>query len=136
MKAIILTNDRKVKQRRVNPSKLWFYYRGKLYDLDPTAILMKERASQDTIARPTLIYFENSSEPIRYSEAPTVDPTTGYFEKYVKLNSIRVQHKPSLFARILPGLQVLTGLFTIQNFIIILITGSMLYSFLVGGGYI
>ena len=136
MKAIILTNDRKVKEKKVNPSKLWFYYRAKLYDLDPTAIVMKERASGETIARPTLLYFENSSEPIRYSDAPTIDPTASYFEKYVKLNSVRVQHKPSFFARILPGLQTFAGLFTISNFVILIITLSMLYSFLEGGGII
>jgi hypothetical protein len=134
MKAIILTNDRKVKFKKVNPSKLWFNYRGKLYDLDPTAIVMEEKENRDVIAKPQLFYFENSSEPIKYTAKPGPDPSGGYREKYLKLNTVRTQHKPSFMSRLIPVLGRFAGLFTMQNFILIIVAGSMIYSFLQGYG--
>lgn len=136
MKAIILTNDRKVKLKKINPSKLWFNYRGGLYDLDPTAVIMDELAYSNKAPEPRMIYYENSSEPLKYNEEPSPDPTDTYLEKYIKLNAVKTQNKPSLLSRIAPGLEHLAGLFTIQNFIIIIIAGSMIYSALQGAGIV
>lgn len=136
MKAILFTNDHKVHLKGVNPSKLWFNYRGKLYDLDATAIVMDEYAEKEKMPKPRLVYFENSAEPLRFSKAPEPDPSNGYLEKYLKLNAVRTQNRPSFLSKIAPGLERLAGMFTIQNFIIIIIVGSMIYSALQGAGYV
>lgn len=136
MKAILFTNDKRVLLKNVNGSKLWFYYRGKLYDVDPVAVVLDEDTDKNEPPKPKLIYFENSSEPIKYSNAPVNDPSGGYLEKYIKLNAVRTQNKPNLMSRLRPALESFAGLFSIQNFIIIIVVGSMLYSALQGAGII
>ena len=135
MKAYIFTNDHRVTEKKVSASKLSFYYRSKLYDIDPTRVLMDEIAfKRGHNTKPRLVYFENSAEPLIYSDQPVPDPSGDLQEKYLKLNAVRTQNKPSFMSQILPMFERLGGLFTLENFIIFIVAGSMAYSALVGAG--
>jgi len=135
MKAIIFTNDHRVILKKVTGSKLSFYYRGKLYDLDPTRVLMDEIAFNDhKTPEPRIIYFENSAEPMIYQKEPQADPSSNQLEKYLKLNAVKTANKPSLMSKLFPMLERVGGLFTIENFIILIVAGSMAYSALTGAG--
>ena len=135
MKAIIFTNDHRVILKKVAGSKLSFYYKSKLYDLDPTRVLMDEIAFNEYKGpEPRIIYFENSAEPMIYQKEPQADPSSNQLEKYLKLNAVKTANKPSLMSKLFPLFERLGGLFTVENFIILIVAGSMAYSALTGAG--
>lgn len=133
MNVFILTNDHKVKPKRIRASNLTFNTGNRSYTIDPREIyITKYPDKPNKKGKPISIYFENNPQPLGYVNEGFKDKSGEYLEKAIAINAVKQQSSQGLGKSILPILEVIGSYITIGNIFMLIVALSLAYSYLMG----
>ena len=133
MRAVIFTTDHKVILKKIRSGREILNHKGKLYEVDPRAVVSAFYEGKPKKAEPRLFYFESEPGPIYYTgEGKRPDTSFNLMEKEIRLNAIDQQSSPSLGSKLGPIVERLGSWLSIYNVFILIVVASLVWAYLEG----
>lgn len=130
MRAIILTNDKKVVYVNVEPGKTEFAYKKGLYVIDPRTINRRILEGVEIMDSAEAIYFEATSTPIPIKQPgpEASDPSNAYLGAYVIQNALDQTGQSALAGTLTNIYLEAKKVITIRNIFLAVLIGSIAYN--------